>query len=424
MSSCTACAEPIPDSALALDASSLPLRFVLLLAIAAACAVANVYYAQPLLDAMASTFDIDAAAIGLVGTVTLGCYGLGLVLLVPLGDVWQPRRLILGQLLFAVLALVAIGAAPNADVLFAGMAAIGFVSVVAQVIVAFAANHAAPAQRGRVVGTVTSGIVLGILLARTLSGALADLAGWRAVYFVSAALILAIAVALAKTLPKSAMRPAQREAVSTSTSTSYRHLLSSTFMLLASERVLRLRACLAFLQFAATMVLWTPMALALAAPPLALSHTAIGALGLAGAAGALGAARAGHLADRGRAQWVSGAGLAGMLFSWLPTAWGVHSVWALAVGVVVFDFGLQALHVANQSLIYHVRSGARSRVTAAYMLMYALGCAGGSIASTAVFARGGWGAVCLLGAGINLCALAFWLVVRRHEPADAPRAAS
>lgn len=378
----------------------------LLFAATAGFAVANTYYAQPLLDTLARQFDIARAAIGGIMTVTSACYGLGLTLLVPLGDRWDRRRMILAQVALSAIGLLAIGMATRPFALFAGMALIGFLAVLTQVLVSFAAALAAPSERGQAVGTVTSGIVLGILLARTFSGAIADLAGWRAVYFTSAGVMLVLYVVLSRVLPHS---------TGTRSRESYARLIGSTFALLSQERILRIRACIAFLHFAAAMTLWTPMALALRAPPHSLSHTKIGLFGLAGAAGALGAARAGRLSDRDRGEWTSGAGLSLMLISWLPTALLAHSLIALAVGVIGFDLGLQAVHVTNQTLIYAVRPEARSRLTAAYMLLYAAGCGTGSAAATFAFARFGWGGVCTLGAAISAGALAVWYATLRRR---------
>jgi predicted MFS family arabinose efflux permease len=280
---------------------------------------------------------------------------------------------------------------------------------VTQVLVAYAATLADPAQRGRVVGVVTSGIVVGILLARTAAGAMADLAGWQAIYLLSAGLTLLMTLLLFGVLPKD--EPPQPD-------TTYVALIASVFSLFRQEAVLRQRAILALLTFASAMVLWTPMVLPLSAPPLSLSHSEIGLFGLAGAAGALAAARAGHLADRGLGQWVSGLSLLLMLASWLPIALTGSSLWALLLGVITLDLGLQAVHVTSQSMIYSVRPEAQSRLTAGYMLFYSIGSAGGSIASTAMYAWAGWAGVCLLGAGINAVALGYWwLTLKSGAPA-------
>ncbi|MBD9607741.1 putative MFS family arabinose efflux permease [Pseudomonas sp. PvR086] len=372
---------------------------VLLFAVACGLAVGNVYYAQPLLDAMAEAFAMDPATIGIIITLTQIGYGVGLLLLVPLGDLLNRRRLIVLQTLLSALALLMIALAPSSTWLLLGMALTGLLAVVTQVLVAYAATLAIPAQRGRVVGVITSGIVVGILLARTVAGGMADLAGWRSIYLLSAGLTLVMALLLFRVLPRHEdARP----------DSAYGALIGSVFTLFKEEPVLRQRAILALLTFASAMVLWTPLVLPLSAPPLSLSHTEIGLFGLAGAAGALAAARAGHLADRGLGQWTSGLSLLLMLASWLPIALTQSSLWALLLGVITLDLGLQAVHVTSQSMIYSVRPEAQSRLTAGYMLFYSIGSALGSIGSTAMYAWGGWIAVCWLGAGISAVALIYW----------------
>jgi predicted MFS family arabinose efflux permease len=409
-----------PKAGAADIAATLSDSVALLFAVACGLAVANVYYAQPLLDTMADEFSISHAAVGLIVTITQIGYGLGLLLVVPLGDLLNRRLLITGQSLLSVVALLTVAAAPTGMVLFIGMAAVGVLAVVTQVLVAYAAALAPPAERGRVVGVVTSGIILGILLARTISGTLSDLFGWRAVYIVSAAATLVIAVWLAKVLPRREDRsgPMNYPTMTYSVMT-YPRLIGSVFTLFVREPVLRIRAILALLIFTAITMLWTPMVLPLSAPPFSLSHTEVGLFGLAGAMGAIGAARAGRLADRGRAEHTTGIALAIMLVSWLPIALLPYSLWGLIIGVVTIDFGLQSVHVANQSLIYRVRPEARSRLTAGYMIFYSIGCATGSIVSTLVYARAGWSGVCLLGAIISAIALVFWALTRHLYCGDA-----
>ncbi|MFE7429889.1 MFS transporter, partial [Streptomyces sp. NPDC057545] len=253
----------------------------LLFAAASGTAVANVYFAQPLLATLGREFGIGAATVGVVVMLTQVGYGLGLFLLVPLGDLLDRRLLVVTQLALLAAALIATGTASTAPVLLAALAGVGFLAVVTRTLVAFAASLSAPDRRGRTVGLVTSGIVIGILLARTVSGALADLAGWRSVYLVPAALTSVLALALFRVLPRRPTPPAQMR---------YARLLRSTLLLFVEERLLRVRALLALLVFAAFSTLWSCVALPLSEPPLSLSHTAIGAFGLAGAAGALAAA--------------------------------------------------------------------------------------------------------------------------------------
>jgi len=390
-----------------MPSSPLSNKVVVLFAIACGLSVANVYYAQPLLDAMAETFAMDHATVGIIIALTQVGYGVGLLLLVPLGDLLNRRKLIVSQLLLSTLAVLVVGLSSNSFWLLAGMALTGLLAVVAQVLVALAAQLASPEQRGQVVGWVTSGIVVGLLLARSVSGGMADLAGWRSVYLLSAGLTLVMAILLWRVLPSTE----QPRVTGT-----YGALLRSVFSLFKEEKVLRDRAVLAMLIFAAGTVLWTPLVLPLSAPPLSLSHTQIGLFGLAGAAGALGAARAGRLADKGFAQWTSGTALLLMLLSWVAIGYTQSSLWALVLGVIVFDLGLQAVHVTSQSLIYAVRPDAQSRLVAGYMLFYSVGSALGSISATALYAWGGWIGVCGLGAAINLLALIYWLTTLPPRP--------
>ncbi len=375
----------------------------LLLSITCALAVANVYFAQPLLDSMAQSLGVDPGMIGIVVTATQIGYGVGLIFIVPLGDLLNRKALILTQVLLSAVALMVVGSAQQWSALLGAMILVGLMAVVVQVVVAYVAALATPARRGQAVGTVTSGIVLGILLARFTSGLIADLAGWRAVYFVSAGLMLILSVVLWRAIPsKSLPRVAS----------SYWALLLSMFTLFVTEPVLRIRGVFALLIFAAFSVLWTAMVLPLSAPPLSLSHTQIGLFGLAGIAGALAASRAGRWADQGLGQRITGIALALLALSWVPIAFAETSLLALIVGVVVLDFAIQAVHVTNQSLIFAARPDAQNRLVGAYMCFYSLGSALGAVAATQVYARWGWVAVCLLGGSISVVALGFWLWTR------------
>lgn len=376
----------------------------LLFAAACGMSVANIYFAHPLLDQLSSEFDIDYSIIGIVITITQIFYGLGLILLVPLGDFLNQRLLIIGQMLLSIIVLVIVGTASNSTILFAGMALVGLLAVVTQTLVAFAASMAAPADRGRVVGIVTSGIVVGILLARSFAGILTDVAGWRSVYLVSAALMLFMVCMFFRVLPQ-----IERDVKSLS----YPQLLKTVFILFKQERILRIRSVLALLIFADFSILWTSLVLPLSTPPLSLSHSVIGALGLVGVAGALSAARAGKLADKGYGQRTTGIALTLLLISWLFISYTEQSLLALVIGIVLLDLAVQAIHVTNQTMILPLRPEARSRLTAGYMVFYSIGSASGSIASTQVYAHYGWIGVCLLGVSVSALALLFWLVTRR-----------
>lgn len=389
----------------ALPHITLPRATVLLFACAAGLSVANVYYAQPLLDALAREFTIPDAAIGSIVTATQAGCALALLLVVPLGDLLERRRLMLAQALMLAAALVAVGTARTSAILLAAMLLTGlFGTAMTQGLISYAASAAADEERGRVVGTAQGGVFIGLLLARVLAGGIGDLAGWRSVYLCSAALTLVLAALLWRGLPAlGAARSTMR----------YRSLLASMFTLLRRDRVLQVRGMLALLMFAVLNIFWSALVLPLSAPPYSLSHTAIGAFGLAGAAGALAAIWAGRLADRGYERPTSAAALLLLTAAWLPLAWMDRSLLALIAGIVLLDLGGQAIHVTNQSLIFRASPEAHSRLVGAYMLFYAVGSGIGALASTASYASAGWRGVCLLGAGVSVVALVFWLRTRK-----------
>lgn len=383
------------------QAPGLSASLTFLFAVTCALAVANVYFAQPLLDSMAQSLGVAPSMIGIVVTATQVGYALGLLFIVPLGDLLNRKRLILTQVVLSAGALAAAGASGQWLALLGAMTVVGLLAVVVQVLVAYAATLAKPSQRGQAVGTVTSGIVLGILLARFTAGLIADIASWRAVYFVSSALMLILAAVLWRKVPV---------ATTPKNTASYPTLIKSLFTLFVTEPTLRIRGLLALLIFAAFSVLWTAMVLPLSAPPLSLSHTAIGLFGLAGVAGAMAARGAGRWADRGHGQRVTGIALGLLTLSWLPILFTETSLVALVAGVILLDFAVQAVHVTNQHIIFAARPDAHSRLVGAYMCFYSVGSALGAAAATLVYARWGWTAVSLLGALISASALVIWIL--------------
>lgn len=383
--------------------AALSRSLVWLFAIASGMSVANVYFAQPLLDALARDFAISQAAIGGVVTATqIGC-ALALLFLVPLGDAVDRRRLMAIQLMALVAALVVVGMAQSAPVLLAGMLAVGLLgTAMTQGLIACAASAAAPHEQGRVVGAAQGGVFIGLLLARVFAGGISDLTGWRGVYFCAAGMMLIVAIPLWRRLP----------ALPSAGTLSYPRLLASMLTLLKEEKVLQIRGMLALLMFAAFNIFWSALVLPLSASPYNFSHTAIGAFGLVGVIGALAASRAGHWADRGLAQRTSAMALTALLLAWWPLSMMDVSLWALAIGIVLLDLGGQALHVTNQSLIFRTRPEAHSRLVGLYMLFYAVGSGVGAIGTTITYAHFGWQGVCLLGASVSLLALVFWWVTR------------
>lgn len=380
--------------------STMPRLLVLLFAVASGLSVANVYYAQPLLDALAADFGISLTAVGGVVTATqVGC-GLALLLLVPLGDRLERRRLMLAQLLALVVALAGVALATGTAALLVGMLAIGLLgTAMTQGLIALAASTASPHEQGHVVGAAQGGVFIGLLLARVVAGAVSDLAGWRSVYGVSAGVMLVLAGVLWRYLP------ATRGAAVT---LGYRQLLVSMFGLLRHDRVLQRRGMLAFFMFAAFNIFWSALVLPLSSPPYGFTHTAIGAFGLVGVVGALAAFRAGHWADRGLGERTTFAALLALVLAWWPLALMGQTLWALVLGIVLLDLGGQALHVTNQSLILRNQPEAPGRLISVYMLFYAAGSGAGALATTVMYAHAGWQGVCGLGATVSLLAFGWW----------------
>ena len=385
-------------------------------AIAFACgaAVANLYYPQPLLHAIAHDFHASAASADLVVTFSQLGFAAGLAFVVPAGDVLARRKLVPALFVLAALGLAASAAAPNIWVLGVMALLVGLGAVAAQVLVPLAAALADDASRGRVVGTVMSGLLVGILIARSVSGAVAGASSWRVVYIAAAVAMVVFAVASRGFLPDE-LHPRHM--------LSYPEVLKSTLRLLRQERLLRQRALLGALSFGSFSVFWTTMAFLLSSPPYHYSPTTIGLFGLIGAAGAICASIAGRLADRGHAPASTIAFASLLLISFLVMWVGRSSLQALIVGIVALDLGAQGLQVTNQSIIYSLAPSAQSRSNSAYMVFFFIGGAIGSLLAGLFYDKGGWTAVCslgaLAGAGATALGVRYKVLSRSHKGAIA-----
>lgn len=385
-----------------LDASGRLRRpLVGVMALATGLAVANNYYAQPLLADIGRSLHMGAGEAGLIVTMAQVGYAAGLLLLLPLGDLFERRRLTVVLCLGTALSLLAIAGAPTGGTLLAAAAAVGVCSVLAQVLVPFAASVAPAAERGRVVGMVMSGLLVGILLARTVSGALAGAGGFRVVYVAAAGAMFVLAAVLRLALPSYRQAPAQPDGAG------YVALLASVVRLLREEPVLRRRSQYGLMSFGSFSVLWTSMAFLLA-HHYHYSTPVIGLFGLVGAGGALAATAAGRFSDRGWARRATlGASLL-LIGAWALLWWGGGALVPFVAGVLVLDVGAQGLHITNQGEIYKLRPEARSRLTSAYMVLYFVGGAAGSAASAFLYDHMGWDGVCLVGGAFALGTLALW----------------
>ncbi len=371
---------------------------ILLMSIATGLAVASNYYAQPLLDTIARNFSLSASTAGFIVTTAQLGYAAGLLFLVPLGDMFERRMLIVSMTLLAAGGMLITASSQSLGMLILGTALTGLFSVVAQILVPLAATLATPDKRGKVVGTIMSGLLLGILLARTVAGLLANLGGWRTVFWVASILMALMAIALWRGLPK----------MKSDTQLNYPQLLGSVFSLFIHDKLLRTRAMLGCLTFANFSILWTSMAFLLAAPPFNYSEGMIGLFGLAGAAGALGARPAGGFADKGKSHLTTTVGLLLLLLSWLAIWLGHTSVPMLIIGILILDLTVQGVHITNQTVIYRIHPDARNRLTAGYMTSYFIGGAAGSLISASAWQHAGWAGVCLAGTTVAVLNLLVW----------------
>jgi predicted MFS family arabinose efflux permease len=384
----------------------------IVLAVSCGATVANLYYAQPVLNEIASAFALTQGNAALVVTLTQLGYAIGMVALMPLGDMLENRALASRTLVGTAVALVVAGVAPGFGIFLAASVLVGITSVVAQILIPFAANLAPEDQRGRTVGTVVTGLSLGILLARTLSSLMAAAWGWRSIYFVSATLMIAVAITLLRILPRK--HPDHHM--------SYPQLMRSIGELVRSEPALRRRAVCQALMFGAFSCFWTSVAFELIRSH-GLSQAGIGIFALVGAAGAAVAPIAGQLGDRGYGRAGSGAALALGVVAMIVAQIGASSVLVLAIAGVLFDLAFQTHQVLSQQEIYGLRANARARINTVFMTTTFLGGALASAAAGALYDRGGWTSVTLFAAALPAVGLVIWglstLRSRRSAPADA-----
>lgn len=373
---------------------------IVTLAVAAGLTVANNYYNQAMLGHLARDFGVSAGTVSLVPVLTQLGNVAGIVFLAPLGDRLERRSLILATLAALVVVLAAAALAPGFLWLAVAGMGIGLFATVTQQIVPFAVHLAAPRERGRVLGLVTGGILIGILLARTISGFISDLWSWQAVFWVAAALMVATGAALAATLPRAAA----------TTNLSYGRLLGSLWTLLGTHKTLRRAILVQALIFAAFIAFWSNLALVFERPPYHLGATAVGLMALVGVAGALAAPLAGRFTDtRGPAAVVAtGAGLLVLAFAVMGFLQG--SLPAMITGVLMMDLAVQSSQVANQTRVYALDPDARSRLNTIFMATMILGGAFGSGIGGLAFAWWGWSGTCLFGA--TAAGLALLLSIR------------
>jgi predicted MFS family arabinose efflux permease len=383
-----------------------------LFAVACGLTVANLYYNQPLLADMARTFGTTIGGVGLVPTLTLVGYALGMLFIVPLGDIVSRRRLIITLLMLVTVAMVAAALAPTLPLLAAASLAIGLTNCVPQVLLPLAAQITPAPRRGRAIGTVMMGLLLGILLSRTLAGFVGEHFGWRTVYWTGAGMMVALAAVVGPLLPR--LEPPADHLP-------YAALLRSTLRFVRTSAVLQQAMLNGALIFAAFSAFWSTLVFRLETPPLRHGTQEAGLFGLIGAVGALVAPLVGRRVDKVGPRAMITFATAGVLVSY-AVFWSTgHTLVGLAVGVILIDLAVQAAQVTNMTRIYSVSETAPSRVNSAFMVTYFLGGSAGSLLATQAWKHGGWSGVCALACAFAGTALVAHLLAGR-QPASAVRA--
>ena len=389
-------------------------RLVRLMAVTCAITVANLYYAQPLLHSIAASLHVSEGSASLLVTAGQLGYAAGLLFIVPAGDIMRRRPLLTGLLAVCAVTLVGGAIAPNLGVLAAAASLAGITSVVVQMLVPYAATLASDDERGRVIGTLMGGLLIGILLSRTFAGVVAALAGWRAVYAIAAAAMALTAIMLGRALPDHGRQ----------LSISYRAQLRGVLDVARAEPSLRWRSLIAACGFGSFACFWTTVTFLLAGPQYGFSQLEIGLFALVGAAGAVTAMAGGRVVDaRPSIRWpASGAALALLALSYIPIGLGgAHLGWIslalLVVGVLVMDACVQGSHVISQSVIYDLLPEARSRLTTVYVTTMFAGGALGSFAGAQAYESWGWTGATLTAAAFPVAGLLCWIATRRHEAA-------
>ncbi len=368
------------------DSLTLSKSLTVLFAVGAAIAVANLYYNQPILGLLGKTFGKTTAQSGLLSTLTQTGYALGLLFIAPLGDMVPRKPLLILLSFISAVILLFMAFAPSMAVLYILSLLLGIVTVIPQILVPTAADLAADHQRGKVIGTVMGGLLLGVLAARTISGFIAAISSWRTVFFVAALAMLVLAIIFLRYL----------RALPRKQSLRYSELYRSMFLLWRAHSILRQASLIGAMLFGAFSVLWTVLSFRLTAPPYHVGSAVVGLFGLVGMAGAIGAPITGRISDIRGPRFMIAVGILTVLASYIILLFFSNQLLWLIVGIIALDFGTQAGQISNQARIYALNSSARSRLTSIYMVIYFFGGALGSGLGSLFYGIDGFTGACIV----------------------------
>ena len=367
--------------------------------------VANIYYSQPLLTDIAKAFHVSNSRAGKVAMFTQVGYAAGLLFIVPLGDMFKRKKLMLIDFGLLVISLAGIALAPALVYLYVASFLTGLSSVITQLLVPMAAHLAKPEERGQKIGFIMSGLLVGILLSRTISGFVGAHFGWRTIYYAAAGIMIILWALIYWLLPE----------VEPTYTGKYKDLMKSLGQLFMQEPALRLAVVRGALCFAGFSAFWSTLVFLLQLPPFHKGSDTAGAFGLIGASGALAAGLIGRLNDRMNPQKIVTGTLLLVVCSFVIFYFSAHSLVGLIAGVVLMDMGVQATHISNQSIVFSLNEDARNRLNTVYMVSYFIGGATGTFLATQSWPRFQWNGVCAIGFIAAATALAFHLASSRPE---------
>jgi predicted MFS family arabinose efflux permease len=382
---------------------------VLFMAVCTGLIVANLYYCQPLIVLIANEFKIPEANAGTITYLTQAGYAIGLFFMVPLGDKIERKKQILMTTFASVIALIIAATAQSFFILQIASLFLGITSIVPQLILPLAASLTVPEQRGKVVGTIMSGLLVGILLSRTLSGFIGQLWGWRSMFWIAAGICLLIFFAIRKKFP---VNKPQFQG-------SYGQLIQSLFTLIKTQPVLREATLINVFCFAQFGAFWTTMVLLLSGNPFNFNSATIGLFGIVGASGALAAPLVGKMGDKGNPRVAVGYGCLLMLISFIVFYFSIESIIGVIIGIVFIDVGIQGVHISNQTRVYSLLPEARNRLNTVFMSFSFLGTAAGSAYGLFLWKFAGWHGVTIGCAVLALLALTVYAVTYKSSRPEA-----
>lgn len=376
---------------------------ILIMAIACGLTVANLYYIQPLLADIAKTFHVTELSIGFAAMLTQIGYAVGMILILPLGDIKEKRSLIVIVLLCSIVSLISMSFSSNIYILIISSFAVGFTSIIPQLIIPLAAQLSNPQQRGQNIGTIMSGLLIGILLSRTVSGILGSYFGWRTVYLIATIMMLILMFILRKFIPL--CKPIS--------DIKYTQLLKSMINLIKTEPILRESSINGALMFSAFSAFWTALIFLLESSHYNMGSEAAGLFGLVGISGALAAPLVGKVADKRGSRFAIGICIIVVIIAYLFFFLFGFKIWGLILGIILLDLGVQSCNVSNQARVHSLNEETSNRLNTIYMVSFFLGGALGSFLGSYSYSHFGWYGVCAFGMATQIIAVILHNVRRK-----------